>query len=732
MLITIFFNRINNMEILKYSIEDSTIAELLGVQNFTNKESAVLELVKNAFDAKASKLNIIISRKNNSLIFRDNGEGMNKNDIKYHWMHVGKSPKTCEYETIDNENKIRVLAGSKGIGRFALSRLGGIVLLKSQKLSNKQVVWNTDWMTTTLTISDELTNRGTEIVINRLRDRWSKSDIKELVNFLSRTCNQNLMTITITSDDEVIEVPRYFKLGKLGVNCVSIIHLTYLSKKKELICRVESDEFLEEAEQYCKNIDLKNHNEVINIQNYLDGQFKKSDEYNHLNELLEEIGDFKATLYFSLKDSSSIDKDKFLYKYIKIPDKYSAGVILYRNNFSISSYDGKKDWLELGKRSRLSPAAATHLTGSWRVRENQLSGMVNIDKKINQYLKDLSNRQGLDENEHYDLFIRILHIGLNTFERYRQNIIRCIDTKNKEKIIREKKVSDEIEKNPGIIRKLSIEEAKLLASEIRNYKTESIFYQKKISDTEEKYKYDVRLLNILATSGLRATSLAHEMNNDRNMIASVIDNIIYAMKKYNVWDIVNKSENRKYIELDIPELLISNKTINLKMLSFMGVILSKIEKRHFISQDYNVLDIFGPIKEDWEREYSWIQINLSVEEEIYFQISKDVINVIFDNLILNSIQQNDQINKLEINIKVKYQGEKLDFSYEDNGVGLPKKYLKDPRRILEVHESSRKDGHGLGMWMVHNTVVMTGGEIKDISSDSGFSIQFTIGKENND
>lgn len=41
------------MERLKYIVEDSTIAELLGVQNFTNKESAILELVKNAYDAQA-------------------------------------------------------------------------------------------------------------------------------------------------------------------------------------------------------------------------------------------------------------------------------------------------------------------------------------------------------------------------------------------------------------------------------------------------------------------------------------------------------------------------------------------------------------------------------------------------------------------------------------------------------------------------------------------------------
>ena len=39
------------MEELQYIIEDRTIAVLLGEQNFTNKESAILELVKNAYDA---------------------------------------------------------------------------------------------------------------------------------------------------------------------------------------------------------------------------------------------------------------------------------------------------------------------------------------------------------------------------------------------------------------------------------------------------------------------------------------------------------------------------------------------------------------------------------------------------------------------------------------------------------------------------------------------------------
>ena len=68
------------MEELKYVIEDSTIAELLGVQNFSTDEAAILELVKNAYDANA--LNLKITFQNDTLRFEDNGIGMNADDIK--------------------------------------------------------------------------------------------------------------------------------------------------------------------------------------------------------------------------------------------------------------------------------------------------------------------------------------------------------------------------------------------------------------------------------------------------------------------------------------------------------------------------------------------------------------------------------------------------------------------------------------------------------------------------
>ena len=713
------------MEELKYIIEDSTIAELLGVQNFTNKESAVLELVKNAFDAQATELNIIFNR--DELIIEDNGNGMNAADIKRHWMHIGKSNK--DYDILDKNNKRRVLAGSKGIGRFALSRLGSNIQLYSQKedLKNKSVLWITDWNRSTLQENDSFTTCGTKIVIQDLRDKWNKTSIDRLAGYLSRTYNDNLMKISLYFEKEKILVERYFAEPKLGYNCTNKINLSFSANNRNLICNVLSDEFKKDAEKYSEDINIYNYNNTIDILEELEGDHDLSISREELDTALERLGDFSAEFYFSLKEPATKDIEKFLYKYKFLLDRYDNGIVLYRNSFSISSYDGTKDWLGLGRRSRLSPAAASHPTGSWRVRENQLAGKVEIDKRNNYLLSDLSNRQGLDENIYYDIFVKILDIGLSEFERYRQSIIRKINKKNTTNKEDDKKLVDKLISKPTIIKDLSKDEVNKLISEIKEYKKENVDFKKEISNTEERYKYDVRILNVLATSGLKATSIAHEMHNDRNSIAQNCDDIIEAMKQYGIWDFVNESERTKYAFSNIPELLDKNRRVNSKMISFMDTMLTEVEKSQFFAEEHNILELLDEIKNIWERDYSWINIQLELSPLIYHVLSEDVLRVIFDNLILNSIQQNDDKSHLNLLIQSSIKDGILEFLYKDDGKGLNKKYLDNPLKILEVHETSRKRGHGLGMWIVNNTVDMAGGEITKIEGDDGFSIQFTLG-----
>lgn len=716
------------MEQLKYIIEDSTIAELLGVQNFTNKESAILELVKNAFDAKATKLKIIF--KSNKLIVADNGDGMNADDIKRHWMHVGKSDK--EYEIIDTNNKKRVLAGSKGIGRFALSRLGSSVELFSQKKNDKDksVLWTTDWNRSLLAEQDSLDSCGTKIVISELRDKWNKTSIDKLTRYLSRTYNDNLMEIYVEFEDEITEVKKYFVEPKLGYNCTSKINLFYFSDDNSLICNVNTDEFLPEAYNFCTDLDFTLFRIRVDILSELENDKDINLLSDELKKALTSLGDFNAEFYFSLKEPSSKDIDKFLYKHKVLLSRYESGVILYRNSFSISSYDGTKDWIGLGKRSRLSPAAATHPTGSWRVRENQLAGKVVIDKKENYLLEDLSNRQGLNENIYYEIFVKILDVGIATFERYRQSIIRKINKKNTLENIDEKKVIDKVIKNPTLIKQLSTDEISKFITEVKEFKKENSDYKKEIYTTEKRYKYDVRILNVLATSGLKATSIAHEMHNDRNSVANNCDAIISAMQKFGIWDIVNEPEKTRHAYSNIPELIKKNKRVNSKIVSFMDTMLTEVEKNHFLSEEHDVLKLLIDIKNIWERDYAWINIEVKSAETMFFTLPEDILKVIFDNLILNSIQQNEDRNHLSITINAEVNSGLLGFIYIDDGKGLNKKYIDNPMKILEVHETSRKRGHGLGMWIVNNTVVMSGGEIKKIKGTEGFAIHFTVGGKN--
>ena len=715
------------MERLKYIVEDSTIAELLGVQNFTNKESAILELVKNAYDAQANNVSITFS--DSSIVIIDDGIGMSKSTIYENWMHVGKSNKGYSLSNVEH-NDGRVLAGSKGVGRFALARLGESVVVYSVKKGEVPVKWATDWSESIL---DDLPNEvnlpiGTRIEISALRDRWTEKSIKNLINYLSITCNDGRMHIEIFPNFGK-EISYIFKRPELGENFVTKIALFYDASEMELHYTIVSDEFSDIAKKYCPSLDLQHFSNDISILDELDGTTEIDSPDGEWQSMLKKLGDFSAEFYFSLKSATKQDVERFCYNYSALPDRYDAGVVLYRNAFSIDSFDGKKDWLGLNQRSRKSPAAATHPTGSWRVRANQLSGKVEIDKKENYQLRDLANRQGLEENEYFKLFVKIITIGIAAFERYRQSIIRSIDKKNAPKPSPTTPIIDQILKGRNQEIHLTSNDVQALAQELSAIKAESKSFQDEKESTEKKYRYDVRILNVLATTGLKASSIAHELKNDRNSISVNYQYIVDALKEYGFWEELCSQEYTEYSYKNVPQLLTRNKAINQKIVAFMDTMLDEIEKKKFSPKSLSISGIMENIKANWVRDYASLSINLDVDETVYFETSEDIFTAIFDNLILNSWQQNKSSSHIVIDISIHKSSGFLKIVYADSGVGLPPKYINDPMRILEVHESSRENGHGLGMWIVHNTIRMTGGDVISIDGHNGFHFSFELGEK---
>lgn len=710
------------MEQLQYVIEDSTIAELLGVQNFTSDESAVLEIVKNAYDANA--FSVELQFVGTTLTVTDTGDGMSASDIKNYWMHVGKSPKS--YEILDSHGQRRVQAGAKGIGRFALARLGKKVEIQTKKEGFPGVVWTTDWNQSIISDLNVNCAHGTKIIIYELREKWTKKKVENLKQFLSKTYNATEMEIRISHPDVSCAVQAYFQNPRLGTDYLSRIRIRYDSIKQTLYTDVVSDEFMEEAKRYCPGIDILQFQACNNMVDEINASPEWDITDSELREHLCKLGDFSGELYFSITPTK-VDAEKFLYKHSNFSGGISGGVILYRNAFSIASYEGTRDWLGFGKRSRKSPAAASHPTGAWRVRENQIAGKIEIDKRYNAVLQDLSNRQGLDENVYYELFVSTILTGIKQFERYRQEIIRKIDAKNEQPKQITTPISDKVVANPKEVPRLSAEEAKQLAIEIKAYRKEKTEAKRERENVENRYKYDVRILNVLATVSLKAASIAHEMKNNRNSVADNTDNIIAALDEYGFWEELTSPAMTQKAYKNVPKLLESNKRINAKVVAFMNVMLSEIEKKQFEPVVQSVIDILKKIKTNWETDYSWLTIELDNKEDVKFNLSEDVLQVVFDNLILNSVQQNDDRKHLKIIISASQIDGKLALTYRDDGKGLAQKYRDDPRKILAVHETTRKNGHGLGMWIVNNTVVMSGGRVETISGQDGFYIKMTIG-----
>lgn len=110
---------------LSFSIESRIIREL-GERLVKQGEVALLELIKNAYDADASSCTLQITP--TAIIVSDDGIGMTLPEFKNGWMRIGTSSK----ESIATSRLYaREITGEKGIGRFAVRFLGRALMVET-------------------------------------------------------------------------------------------------------------------------------------------------------------------------------------------------------------------------------------------------------------------------------------------------------------------------------------------------------------------------------------------------------------------------------------------------------------------------------------------------------------------------------------------------------------------------------------------------------------------------
>lgn len=733
---------------LAFIIDDTKIAELFGLQNFSSPNNAILELVKNSYDAGSSFIKISFS--NDKIVFQDDGVGMNASIIENKWMHVGKSDKDYSFESIDG--KSRVYSGSKGIGRFALARLGSKVAISSKTKDDDAVEWITDWNDNVLenTVSFSGGEHGTIISIEKLRDQFSTSSILKLASYLGKCKDYDDFKIFVFDNGNEIKVESPYDSIDIGNNCLSKIMIHFDSKEQMLHFKMVSDEFSEEAKTFVndyieknpvdpksqkyKNINLDFYEDKVKL---YDSQFDNYQDYGlellDKHQTIIDVGDFDATLFFNNKALQK-DFDKFLYKKRKFTPfdestKY-LGISLYRNSFCVAGYDGSVDWLELGKRVRTSPAAASHPSGQWRVRDNQICGYVKIDKLKNAKIEEIQNRQGIVDNVYFSIFKEIINKGLTIFEDYRQNIVRIINTKNDDYPEHNKPnftFVDEFLKNPSAAKDFKSKDFDKLAegmeSERKYYSNREEKNQRQISEQN----YVIRLMSLISTLGLKSSWKVHELHNFRNKYTFVGYNIEESLKEYGLWNLLSDNEHTKIENRNVPLLLSQNELVINKVDELIDSMLSPIKKENFKHRAEHLKTALSKVVGRWEKEYDKLSVSLDGDENAYYDLSIDVIETIFNNLILNTVQQNKN-QTIDVNISFEDYSDLYLITYKDNGKGIADEFIHNPFDILKAHTTTRNDGHGLGMWIVDNIIRMIGGSIIKIGTPPGFEFQFTLGK----
>lgn len=179
---------------LKFEVDARHVSQL-GQQLVADRITALSELIKNAFDADATQVEVVLGedavRPGGSLEVHDDGHGMTLDDIRSKWMRISTDHKEAN-STSPRFDRSR--AGRKGIGRFAVERLGRrLVLSSSVKGHSERVVvtfdWDKEYTPGTNLSSIENPYRvesadeheyGTSLFIEGLHDRWTDEDVKRV------------------------------------------------------------------------------------------------------------------------------------------------------------------------------------------------------------------------------------------------------------------------------------------------------------------------------------------------------------------------------------------------------------------------------------------------------------------------------------------------------------------------------------------------------------------------
>jgi signal transduction histidine kinase len=532
------------------------IALQLGRESISNSITAIIELVKNSYDADAEKVEISfsglkINKKAQSgtayIVIDDDGNGMTYKELVNNWLVIGT---TNKLRSPVSEVKNRVLTGEKGLGRLGLDRLCKKTILRTftdvepdgtelvidwekyEKFDDALESIKHDLYRVPKKVVDPILGKtkkikkGTQLILFGLKDIWNDDYLKQL---------KNELTLLVSPF--------------AGINDFSIFLNSGIGLK-DIDGKIGSEYMLEAADW------------IVDAKIFDDGKLSYSMVSSSLSSKYElpitawkkrfkdavtdipKCGPLKFELYFFPRKEVTVSDLTLSRRQIDDFLEANQGIRIYRDNFRVKPYgepDGSGDWLRLSYKRQQSPSGVTQDVGSWRVGYNQVVGAVFLTRENNSNLVDQTNREGIVEGEgFFDLtrfaedVIRFFEINRQKYEIDHKNITQLEVARKKAKKSTDASATA-VKKLIGLTKKVegksgkrldptTIEDLSVAANDVAQKVEKAQQDQANFVTVFEQVKQELQsqkdTLGNLASLGILAHTFGHETLASSNLVAT--------------------------------------------------------------------------------------------------------------------------------------------------------------------------------------------------------------------
>lgn len=691
---------------------DSALIYRLGYELVGRAETAVSELIKNAYDADARKVDVFFKdteQAGGTIIVKDNGVGMDFDKLKNGFLRISTSDKV-DYPT--SEKYLRPRAGRKGIGRFATQRIGDqLTILTSRVDMDYALKVTIDWqkyqpktdledIMFPINKIPKTQEEGTELIITGVRDCWTEGAIRRVHRYVMELFQPDYLGHQTTGNhSENTFETCFWRWDGYQYIAIEKGQDDFFSKALVVISGTVEDNT---GKVYVQSDSL-----ILNDEIQMDGMFP----------LLKHVR-FKAFYFiYGRPEYYSNGMSSTMLKTINKVATTASGMRLYRNGFRVLPYgEPTNDWINLNARwagsSGVNIPFGTH----------NLFGYVELVDQEGLLFDETSSREGLIENE---AFFQLKDFLYKAFLMARN---RISSSQELQRLKENRGVADPTEPQPdvqeGVLAKLEVINS-YVQSKTETLGSEEERQQQRVLDyliSVGKALGEMEMLRVLAGLGLSIGSFSHEMEQFK---PSLMGDLMHIMRNDLPLQDIAESLNR-HLETMFAYTKFFNITVSENLNSSVGPI-DVIE----------IMDKFYTIVEnDLDRQ----QIEYDFHPTVFTLMvgpmhEAELISVLL-NLYTNArkaIIKNNEAGRILVTAGVEDQNVWLCF--QDNGIGVSEEnrerifdafFTTSTPASFQSDNNTKLTGSGLGLKIVKDILLTREGRIKLDTPDQGYKTNFKI------